>query len=324
MDANMERNIVKLACCPNEIKKIYYFLLGRLVSGNINLISDKDMDVEIYCKNYPNYRNIGCITNYLTYTMYLNISAFSWENMLLDNFYTDYLYDFLRGYCCFWGYYVGNNFYFGSYLNSQLENISKNLGIPNEITLSGHVGKIIKLSPLNTFDFIGKLYSDDTIRTNEGYNKYIEIISDSNRNLHYENVNFVKSLNDAVTPTKSRISDSGYDLTLIRKIKEENGIHFFNTGIRISPSFGWYFDIVARSSISKMGWMLANNIGIIDQSYTGDIIVALVPVVPNPKEIVLPLRIVQIIPRRVYNCIFSQVESLDETQRACDGGITRS
>lgn len=312
---------MKKSIPPEYILKFYYFLLGRIVSGNIELVADDD--TSIYCKDFPELKNVGDVKKYLMDKWRIKIITEKWEKDLPDNFYKDYLYDFLRGYISLWGYAYSQSFCFGYYLDNIIKDISNNLGFPNQLTLSENIGKNrIHLSPLNSLDFIGRLYSDDTITTMEGNSSFRNIFLNSNID-NVPNIKFVKSLEDAVTPSKSRLSDTGYDLTLIRKIKEENGVHFFNTGIRVSPSFGWYFDIVPRSSISKMGWMLANNVGIIDQSYTGDIIVALVPVVNNPKEIVLPLRIVQMIPRKVYNCIFSQVETLDDTQRANTGGIVR-
>lgn len=104
---------------------------------------------------------------------------------------------------------------------------------------------------------------------------------------------------EAVSPSKNRFSDSGYDLTVVSKLKEKNGVHYYDTGIKVQPENGYYFEIVGRSSISKTGWMLANNVGIIDASYRGNIIIALVRVHPEAEEITLPMRLVQLIPREL-------------------------
>ena len=134
---------------------------------------------------------------------------------------------------------------------------------------------------------------------------------------------WMKMDEEAVPPTKNRFSDSGYDLTLIKKIKEYNGVCYYDTGIAVEPPTGYYFEIVGRSSISKTGWMLANNVGIIDASYRGSIIVALVKVNNNVEEIQLPKRLVQLIPRRLHIFNALQVQKLTSTKRN-EGGFGSS
>lgn len=111
---------------------------------------------------------------------------------------------------------------------------------------------------------------------------------------------WAKTSEKAVAPFKNIETDTGFDLVLIEKIKEANGIYYYDTCIKVEPPEGFYFDLVGRSSISKTGWMLANSVGILDTSYRGSIIVALSPSIPNAKEIQLPARIVQIIPRKLH------------------------
>ncbi len=91
-----------------------------------------------------------------------------------------------------------------------------------------------------------------------------------------EEFKFCKNEKDAVDPYKKNASDSGYDLTLIKKIKTDGNVEFYDTGISVEPPYGYYFDLVGRSSISKSGYILANNMGIIDRTYRGNIIVPLI------------------------------------------------
>lgn len=130
---------------------------------------------------------------------------------------------------------------------------------------------------------------------------------------------FVKTIPGAYTPKKATDTDSGWDLYLISKIKEENGVTFYDTGIAVQSPPGFYLQLVGRSSISKSGYMLANNIGIIDNGYRGNIIVALVKINPNAGDIVLPARLVQIIPTPIVNSNFVEVNSLDSTDRGQGG-----
>ena len=125
----------------------------------------------------------------------------------------------------------------------------------------------------------------------------------------------------AVPPSKVRVSDSGYDLTLIRLVKKVGDVEFYDTGVSVTPPFGYYFDMVPRSSISKSNYMLANNVGIIDASYTGNIIVPLRNFGTETLE--LPCRMVQIIPRRIEHFEPIQVDKLPNTNRG-DGGFGSS
>lgn len=132
--------------------------------------------------------------------------------------------------------------------------------------------------------------------------------------------NFKKSRSDAVAPTKAHVSDSGYDLVLLEKIKSVGDVDFYTTGISVDPPHGYYFDMLPRSSISKTGYMLANSTGVIDQSYRGDVIVPLRKVDPNAGDLILPAKLVQLIPRQWYNMLYIEQDDLDMSTRG-DGGF---
>lgn len=154
---------------------------------------------------------------------------------------------------------------------------------------------------VNTIDLMGSLLYEDSEFYSQDNMDYLACISTQNPWGHVSSPGFIwdKGLDSAVPPTKNRPSDSGFDLTVVEKIKEKNGVHYYDTGIQVQPDNGFYFEIIGRSSISKTGWMLANNVGVIDASYRGNIIVALVRVVPEAPEIELPMRLVQLIPRQL-------------------------
>ena len=134
-------------------------------------------------------------------------------------------------------------------------------------------------------------------------------------------VHFKKTHPSAVAPSKANATDSGYDLVLVEKLKEVNGVSYYDTGIQVAPPPCFYFDLVGRSSIAKSGYMLANNIGIIDNSYRGNIMVALVKINPAMPDLVLPARLVQIIPRKVWDLPFVDVgeRDLNATVRGAGG-----
>jgi len=173
---------------------------------------------------------------------------------------------------------------------------------------------------VNTIDLMGSLLYDDSEHFSDANREYLACISTQNPWGHVSSPKFIwsKGLEGAVAPTKNRPSDSGFDLTVIDKIKEKNGVHYYDTGIQVQPDNGYYFEIIGRSSISKTGWMLANNVGVIDASYRGNIIVALVRVVEDAPEIQLPMRLVQLIPRQLI--LMQSVEGkLSDTTRGSKG-----
>ncbi len=134
---------------------------------------------------------------------------------------------------------------------------------------------------------------------------------------------YVKNHDDAIL-SKKRASDSGYDLNLVSLVKQDGNLYYYDTGIAIQPEFGFYFDLVPRSSLPKTGYMLANNVGVIDNSYTGTIKVALVKFDLTKPDLELPCRAVQLIARSLVLPFVYEVDDLNATQRGTDGGIVRS
>ena len=129
-------------------------------------------------------------------------------------------------------------------------------------------------------------------------------------------------LNDenAVAPVKAHGSDSGFDMTIIKAVKSFGNVTLYTTGVKVQPGTGFYFDLVPRSSISKLGYMMANSIGIIDQSYTGEIMVALIKMDHNAEELKLPCKIAQLVPRPWMNVIGEPTDSFTKTTRE-EGGF---
>jgi len=143
-----------------------------------------------------------------------------------------------------------------------------------------------------------------------------------NQLINAKNCNIRTVHSHAVVPSKVRLSDVGYDLTIISKVKDFNSVTaLYDTGIQIQVPFGYYVEIVPRSSLSKSGYMLANSMGIVDNSYNGNLYVALTKVAPEVSEIEFPFKCCQLILRKQYFMdIKVQTEQLDMTHRE-DGGF---
>ncbi len=205
-----------------------------------------------------------------------------------------------------------------------LNSIKKECNIPCTVT-----SELIEWSGVNCLDFLGKIYDNPTIYLKEKYKKYIEILNwsiDQSKKNKIKYFKYVLCSNEAKPPIKTKKSDTGWDLTLVRKLKEENNIYYYTTDIKIQPQYGYWFKIVPRSSLCKKGWGLANHIGIIDISYIGLINIALFKIDSNANELELPCKCVQIIPEKLEN--FEMIETtesdIEDSIRCNTGGLGSS
>lgn len=191
-------------------------------------------------------------------------------------------------------------------------------GIPAHVRPGG-----LEWGGTNALDFMGKVYDGAQHYLGRKRDLYLDwchwvpaLSGTSRSDLLFR---WAKVAEAAVPPSKSRASDSGFDLTLIAPAQRHGQVQFYRTGIKVQPAFGWYFDLVPRSSIAKTGYMLANCVGVIDRGYIGEILVPLIKVDPLAAELQLPARIVQLIPRPVIAAQICEVSSLDDTDRGGGG-----
>lgn len=187
-----------------------------------------------------------------------------------------------------------------------------------------HRGKDqLQWSGSNTVDFLGRLYANATVYLPRKRDLYLDwccwVPAIRSATPPHPMFRWARTLPNAVAPSKGAPSDSGFDLTLVERSHRHGAVEFFRTGIRVQPAFGWYFDLVPRSSISKSGYMLANSVGVIDRGYTGEILVPLLKVDASAPDLQLPARMVQIIPRPVIAAELVEVEEFEETARGSGG-----
>lgn len=136
---------------------------------------------------------------------------------------------------------------------------------------------------------------------------------------HHAEIRVHRLSDDAVMPSKTRISDSGYDITLISEKKRIGQTVLFGTGLIVEPPWGWYFDVVPRSSIIKTGYIMANSVGIIDRAYRGELMVPLLKLDDRAAPLALPFRAAQLIPRPIVHFPLTEADSLDNTARGAQG-----
>jgi deoxyuridine 5'-triphosphate nucleotidohydrolase len=183
----------------------------------------------------------------------------------------------------------------------------------------------IEWAGVNALDFLGRLYADATFRLPRKHDLYLDWcvwqpgLKGGSRHGRGASFRWVATDPSARPPSKVRVSDSGYDLTVIKRAGVRGMVEFFDTCIKVQPDFGWYFDVAPRSSLAKSGYIMANSIGVIDRAYTGTVLIALIKIDPSAGDLELPARIAQLIPRPIVHLQIEEVDSLDETARGAGG-----
>ena len=168
--------------------------------------------------------------------------------------------------------------------------------------------QVIQFNSVNMIDLLGMIYSNYDCPY---YNNYIYTYN----NRDGKSIPCIKVFRDddsAVIPYKSRYSDAGYDLTIIKEYKKLNSnTVIYDTGIKLEIPNGYYVEIVPRSSISRSGYILANNVGIIDQGYRGNLYIALTKINDECLDLTLPWKCCQMI---VKKQIYSKLVLCDSVQ----------
>jgi dUTPase len=196
-----------------------------------------------------------------------------------------------------------------------------------QIPYKKYNNKII-YSGMNVIDIFGKLY--DNVKHNNLYSKlkyklFVNILDSSNKNNALPDLpkcKVLKTQPGAIIPYKKNLSDVGYDITIINEYKKVNdNTILYDTGLKIFPEFGYYTQIVPRSSLSKSGYIISNSIGIIENTYSGNLYIALTKVEHNAPDLQLPFRCGQLIfQKQIYLDIVEITEMPNiSTLRDCGG-----
>ena len=135
----------------------------------------------------------------------------------------------------------------------------------------------------------------------------------------------IKRLNDlAKIPTRGSEYAAGYDLYAATSYNIEIEPHKtvkIGTGLVIELPEGTFGAIYARSGIAtKRGLRPSNAVGICDQDYRGEYIVALHNDTDEKQVVEAGERIAQLVIQRYENVEFEEVDELSDTRRG-DGGF---
>ena len=135
--------------------------------------------------------------------------------------------------------------------------------------------------------------------------------------------------------------DAGYDVIAVEDPIFENGYIQYNTGIALEIPKGYHVEIFPRSSISKYDIVMANSVGVVDNSYRGTVFIRfkvalsvnptgledhLISATLGPSSLAdyinIPIigdRIAQLILRKTEHMELEEVEILSETVRGTGG-----
>jgi deoxyuridine 5'-triphosphate nucleotidohydrolase len=179
---------------------------------------------------------------------------------------------------------------------------------------------ISELNKLNLFDFLNNVYNDFDRIFDFYFIENFSNITKAYNNMIPGIISLSKINKDAKLPYNCRLSDIGYDLTIISKIEDlTEKTALYSTGLKAQAPFGYYLEIVPRSSLSKSGFMLANSIGVVDPGYTGELKIALTQI-DSSKDLKFPFRCCQLILRKHYMSSINVISEItNETFRKESG-----
>ena len=123
-------------------------------------------------------------------------------------------------------------------------------------------------------------------------------------------------------PVKTHEDDSGADLFIYKEAKREGCVVYYHTGLAFEPPPNKHILIYPRSSLSKTDWWLANSVGVVDNTYRGEVLLAFrtYPAPFEPRPLTLPGRYVQMFVEDIpQSAKFVPVDSLAETIRGSGG-----
>lgn len=135
-------------------------------------------------------------------------------------------------------------------------------------------------------------------------------------------VKFAKVHPDAKIPTRGSSYAAGYDLyACVDHVEIAPGeTKMIGTGLAIQPPAGYFGAIFARSGLAtKRGLRPSNCVGVCDEDYTGEYIVALYNDSSFIQHVNNGDRIAQLVFLPYLNVEFEEVDSLDVTERGSSG-----
>lgn len=132
------------------------------------------------------------------------------------------------------------------------------------------------------------------------------------------NIKYKKLYDSAVTPTKAKYGDAGFDLTVTSIHYDDKGNLVCNTGLAFEIPYGYVGLLFPRSSCADKSLILSNCVGVIDAGYRGEV---------SAKFKLLSMREVYKIGERCCQMVIVklpdvemvEVDELSDSERGCSG-----
>ena len=163
---------------------------------------------------------------------------------------------------------------------------------------------------------------------------YVKTIKTTNNepvlnNVYYYMGNYrvlkVKKLDDRAVIPESFQGGAGLDLCVYDESNEDivipaGGFHKFHTGLAIETPQGMHAEIYVRSSVGcKRHLRLANSVGIVDETYRGEVLVFIHNFGQEPVTVKHQERLCQMLLKESYNVNVVEVDELSDTERGVNG-----
>lgn len=134
-------------------------------------------------------------------------------------------------------------------------------------------------------------------------------------------MNVKKISETAIIPTKGSVGAAGFDLYADESaFIKPHETRLIPTGIAVAIPEGYFGAIYARSGLaSKQGLRPANCVGVVDEDYRGQVMVALHNDSDTERTVNRGDRIAQLVVQPYLKTDLEVVESLDETERGSGG-----
>lgn len=136
-------------------------------------------------------------------------------------------------------------------------------------------------------------------------------------------LNFTKLHSDVPTPKYQTNGAAGFDLT-VDSFDPPSMVAAatvkYRLGVSVQIPVGYVGLLVPRSSVSKLGWMMSNSVGVIDSDYRGELC-AVFTIIDEDMD--LPYQIgdrcaqLVIVPAPQFDLV--ETDDLDETDRGTGG-----
>ena len=130
---------------------------------------------------------------------------------------------------------------------------------------------------------------------------------------------FLKMYPDVLPPVRAHSTDSGWDIYAYGPALIETTYIQYNTGLKLNIPEGYWVAIFPRSSVSKYDLILANSVGVIDQSYKGEILVRFKQTVSEPNLYANGERIAQLVLMKKENFALYEVSDIGHSERNTGG-----